>query len=174
MIGFSQLIATIDFEATALSPDADVIEVGVAIFDRHETIKTWSSLVRPSLNCLWSDKSAEVHKIMKLELETAPEASKAAAKLNRVMTGVQTAYCDGYQFDRIWIHNLFSRGKLEPAFSIAPIEQMPRMHAETARFRMKAYLDRTLVLHRAGDDALNLMQAYTYAVGKTPKVISIE
>jgi hypothetical protein len=54
MMSFSQFIAIIDFEATALSKSADVIEVGVAIYDRQEMIRTWSSLVRPSPDCVLS------------------------------------------------------------------------------------------------------------------------
>lgn len=174
MSGFSQFIATIDFETTALSKAADVIEVGVAIFDRQETIKTWSSLVRPSPNCLWSDQSAQVHKISRLDLEIAPEPSTVATELNRIMAGALTAFCDGYQYDRFWMSNLFRDAGIESEFSIAPIEEMPRMHVDTLWRQMNAYLDRTMVPHRAGDDALRLMQAYTHSIGKKPNVVTIE
>jgi DNA polymerase III epsilon subunit-like protein len=171
MMGFSRFIAIVDFEATALSKAADVIEVGVAIYDRQETIRTWSSLVRPSPDCLWSDKAAEVHKIMRSDLEAAPEPAHVCAELNRVMKGVPLAYCDGYQFDRIWMGNLFHDGKVEPAFAIEPIEEMPRMHMRVVRRHMNAYLLRAAVPHRAGADALRLMQAYVYALGKEPDVV---
>ncbi len=174
MRGFSQFIATIDFETTALSRTADVIEVGVALFDRDATIRIWSSLVRPSPDCLWSDKSAEVHKISKLDLDISPVPSTVGANLNRLMAGVLTAFCDGYQYDRFWMANLFRDAEIEPVFSIAPIEEMPRMHNNVLRQEMNAYLDRTLVPHRAGDDALRLMQAYTHAIGKKANVVVID
>jgi DNA polymerase III epsilon subunit-like protein len=173
MRGFSQFIVIVDFEATALSKAADVIEVGVAIYDRQDTIGTWSSLVRPSPDCLWSDKAAEVHKIVRSELEGAPEPARVCVELNRVMNGVPVAYCDGYQFDRIWMGNLFHDGKVEPAFAIEPIEKMPRMHMRAVRHHMNAYLLRAVVLHRAGADALRLMQAYVYALGKEPDVVAL-
>ncbi|MGO9134173.1 MAG: exonuclease domain-containing protein [Methylovirgula sp.] len=173
MSGFSPFITTIDFETTALSKDADVIEVGVAIFDRQETLRTWSSLVRPSPNCRWSEKAEQVHKIARVELEQALDPAWVACKLNQVMTGVTTAYCDGYQFDRVWMGNLFHEARVEPAFSIAPIEEMPRMHLNVVRDQMNAYLNRTLTPHRAGEDALRLMRAYLYAIGKQANVVAV-
>jgi DNA polymerase III epsilon subunit-like protein len=173
MRGFSQFIAIVDFEATALSKAADVIEVGVAIYDRQDTIGTWSSLVRPSPDCLWSDKAAEVHKIVRSELEGAPEPARVCVELNRVMNGVPVAYCDGYQFDRIWMGNLFHDGKVEPAFAIEPIEEMPRMRMREVRHHMNAYLLRAMVQHRAGADALRLMQAYVYALGTEPNIVAL-
>ena len=171
MIGFSPFITTIDFEATALSKDADVIEVGVAIFDRQETIRTWSSPVRPSPNCRWSEKAEQVHKIARSELEQALEPARVAFRLNQIMTGVTTAYCDAYQFDRIWMGNFFHDANVEPAVSIAPIEEMPRMHLRLVQIHMRDYLDRTMVPHRAGEDALRLIQAYLYAIGKRANVV---
>jgi hypothetical protein len=61
-------IATIDFEATALSNEGDPIEVGVAIYDRQDLIQTWSSLIRPGMSCLWDETSAAVHKIARTDL----------------------------------------------------------------------------------------------------------
>lgn len=95
------------------------------------------------------------------------------AELNRVMAGAMTAYCDGYEFDLAWMANLFREGKIEPSFDIAPIEEMPRMHVEAVRRKMNACLDRTMILHRAGEDALHLMQAYVYAIGKRANVLAI-
>jgi DNA polymerase III epsilon subunit-like protein len=166
-------IATIDFEATALSPDADAIEVGVAIFDRQSLIHTWSSLVRPSANCLWNEASANVHKIAKLDLDRAPEPRWVAAELNRLMAGVPIAYCDGYQFDQRWMASLFRAADVEPGFTIEPVEEMPRLHLRVVRHHMLAYLGRTLAPHRAGDDALRLMQAYVYALGKKVNVVAL-
>lgn len=173
MSDLSRFIATIDFEATALSRDADVIEVGVVICDRQETIRTWSSLVRPRPDCRWDEKSAQVHKITRAELDLALEPSWVAVALNRAMQGVPAAYCDGYPFDSVWMGKFFHDARIEPAFSIAPTEEMPRMHLNAVRHHMNAYLNRTMVPHRAGEDALRLMQAYTYAIGKKPNVVAI-
>jgi DNA polymerase III epsilon subunit-like protein len=173
MTGFSPFIATIDFEATALSKDAAVIEVGVAIFDRHETIKTWSSLVKPRPGCLWSEKSAQVHKITRSELEMAPDPTVVVEELNRVLADALTVYCDGLEFDRAWMGNLFRDGERDANFTIAPIEAMSRMHFDAVSRQVNAYLDRTMVVHRAREDAQRLMQAYTYAIGKKTSIVAL-
>jgi inhibitor of KinA sporulation pathway (predicted exonuclease) len=165
-------IATIDFEATALSSEADVIEVGVAIFNREDLILTWSSLVRPTDNSLWSETSANIHKITQRDLENAPDAQWASSELNRVMNGVPVAYCDGFEYDSRWMESLFRASGSQPVFQIAPIEEMPRMHLRVVRHHMRGYLEQTQVKHRAGEDATRLMQAYTYALGKTTNVMS--
>jgi hypothetical protein len=104
----------------------------------------------------------------------APSPSGVAAELNHVMAAARTAFCDGYQYDLAWMTNLFRDAGIEPVFSIAPIEEMPRMHIEALRRQMNGYLDRTMVPHRAGDDALRLMLAYTHAIGKKPNVVALE
>jgi DNA polymerase III epsilon subunit-like protein len=166
-------IAIIDFEATALWADADVIEAGIAIFDRQETIWTWSSLVCPSSDCRWDEKSAGVHNIPRAVLADAPSPRWVAAELNRVVRehGVSLVHADGFPYDPTWMTNLFHDGAITPAFDIAPIEKMPRMHVNAVRHFMNEYLSRTMVPHRAGEDALRLMQAYCYALGKRPTVV---
>jgi DNA polymerase III epsilon subunit-like protein len=167
-------IAIIDFEATALSIQADPIEVGVAIFDREkDVIRTWSSLIRPSADCLWDEKSAGVHKIGRAEADVAPEASSVACELNRIMAGTPVAYCDGYEFDQSWSSALFRNAQIEATFKLKSIEEMPRMHLRVVRHHIRAYLGSMEVPHRAGEDALRLMKAYTYALGKNPKAEAV-
>jgi len=169
------MIAIIDFEATALRADADVIEAGIAIYDRADTIKTWSSLVRPSPDCHWDPKSAEIHKIPRADLENAPSPRWVAVELNRIMREhrIDVVHADGFPYDPTWMANLFHDAAITPAFDISPIEGMPRMHARAVRHFMNEYLSRTMVPHRAGEDALRLMQAYCYARGKKPVVVPL-
>lgn len=166
------MIAIIDFEATALSMEADPIEVGVAIYNRDALIRTWSSLIRPNKDCLWDEKSAAVHKIARLDLEVAPLPTSVALELNRLMAGSETAYCDGYEYDNAWLERLYQEAGVVRRFEIAAIEEMPRMHLRVVRHHMFGYLARTAVPHRAKEDALRLMQSYLYALGKKADVVS--
>ncbi len=145
-----------------------MIEAGVAIYDRHETIQTWSSLVRPSPHCRWDEQAAAVHKIARADLQDAREPRFVADELNKVMDGVAAAHCDGYKYDAAWMNNLYRDAGIAPSFELNPLEEMPRTHM---RMHMGAYLDRTATPHRAGPDALRLMQAYCYALGKKPAVV---
>jgi hypothetical protein len=47
------------------------------------------------------------------------------------------------------------------------------MHLRPVQIHMRDYLDRTMVPHRAGEDALRLIKAYLYAIGKQAKVIMV-
>ncbi len=151
-----------------------MIEVGVAIYDRHETIQTWSSLVRLSPHCQWDEKAAAVHKIARADLQDAPEPHFVAGELNRVMDGVAAAYCDGNKYDAAWMNNLYRTAGITPSFELNPLEELPRTHMRIVRMHMGAYMGRTMAPHRAGPDALRLMQAYCYALGKKPAVVAAE
>jgi hypothetical protein len=168
-----RIVTIIDFEATALSIAADPIEVGVAIYDRDESvITTWSSLIRPNPSCMWDEKSAAIHQIARADLKDAPEPASVSWELNQRMIGIQTAYCDGYEFDTAWLARLY-QGTDPPRFKIEPLEMMPRMHLRVVRHHMGDYLARTVVPHRAGADALRLMQAYVYALGRKVSVQAV-
>jgi DNA polymerase III epsilon subunit-like protein len=122
--------------------DAEVIEVGVAIYDRHETIQTWSSLVRPSPHCRWDEQAAAVHNIARADLQDAPEPRFVAGELNKVMDGVAAAHCDGYKYDAAWMNNLYRNAEITPSFELNPLEEMPRTHMRIVRMNMGAYLER--------------------------------
>jgi hypothetical protein len=51
---------------------------------------------------------------------------------------------------------------------------MPRTHMRIVRMHMGAYMGRTMAPHRAGPDALRLMQAYCYELGRKPAVVAAE
>ena len=79
------MIATIDFEASSLAMQGEPIEVGIALWERGGPIKTWSSLIYPADDILWSPESAEVHGITREELLRAPHPARVAERLNARM-----------------------------------------------------------------------------------------
>jgi DNA polymerase III epsilon subunit-like protein len=165
------ILATIDFEASGLN--GNPIEVGIALWDREGPIKIWSSLISLVDDRIWDPAAEAIHHISKHDLANAPHPARVAEQLNRHMKGVDIAYCDGLQHDRCWLMSLFSDAGIEPVFELRDIGAMPKL----GRFpdlwaRMCLYLDQMLIIHRAGDDALNLMKAYAHAVGQQPNVIA--
>lgn len=168
------MIATIDFEMTALSYEADMIEAGIALWRQDGPIRTWSSLVRPRPDCLWSEESAKIHRIARHELEEAPDPAVVAARLNELLVETEIVYCDGLPYDQVWMRGLFWSADLKPTFRLADIWQMPGLDVASQMRRMRRWLDEvTLTQHRAGPDAADLLRAYAYALGYEPQVVTV-
>jgi DNA polymerase III epsilon subunit-like protein len=168
------MLATIDFEMTALAFHADMIEAGIALWSSGEPIRTWSSLIRPRPNCLWSSESAAVHGIQRHELAPAPEPIVVAKKLNALLTDVGIAFCDGLPHDLIWMRGMFQLAAVKPGFRLAPIEAMPGLDQPDRARKMWEVLESVKAPHRAGADAVLLMRAYASSVGECPVLQDIE
>lgn len=164
------IIATIDFEASSLAIQGEPIEVGIALWERGGPIRTWSSLIYPVEDIVWSEESAEVHRITREELLRAPHPARVAERLNARMAMVPVAFCDGGDYDFGWTSQLYSAANLKPVFRLGSIEAMPGLHVEPVRNRMWVFLETTKPPHRAGPDAARLMQTYAYAMGEEPDV----
>jgi len=162
----SDLIATIDFEATALRVQGEPIEVGLALWRRGDPILEWSSLIAPSPAMIWNVESAEVHGITVEELQSAPHPREVAAKLNELMQRTEIAYCDGGALDDRWCQQLYEAAGLQPVFRLSSYVRMPGLRVETVWNRMRFFLQSTKPPHRAGKDAVRLMHAYAYAIGE--------
>jgi DNA polymerase III subunit epsilon len=166
-----KIIATIDFEASSLVRQGEPIEVGIALWDHSCPIRTWSSLIYPSSDILWSPDSAAVHGIKRWELNAAPRPAWVAEKLSALMERSPFAFCDGGESDLRWMWQLYSAGNANPAFRLLPFEAMPGLHIEAVRNRMWEFLETTKAPHRAGPDSVRLMHAYAYALGEEPVVL---
>jgi hypothetical protein len=167
------IITTIDFEASSLAMRSEPIEVGIALWERGGPIRTWSSLIYPVDDIVWSAESAEIHGIGWDELQRAPHPVKVAERLNAHMVASPFAFCDGGVSDERWLWRLYSAASLDPIFRVVPVEAMPGLHIEAVRNRMWEFLETTKAPHRAGPDAIRLMRAYAYALGEAPKVEDI-
>lgn len=167
------IIATIDFEASSLAMQGEPIEVGIALWELGNRIKTWSSLIYPADDILWSEESAEVHGITREELLRAPYPARVAERLNARTANSPFAFCDGADSDARWMWQLYSAANLKPVFRLMPIEIMPGLHIEAVRNSMWEFLETTKPPHRAGPDAVRLMHAYAHALGEAPAVDEI-
>lgn len=166
------MIATIDFEAAGFS--GSPIEVGVALWDRDGPIKTWSSLIYLVEDSIWDPAAEAIHGISKQDLAGAPHPARVCERLNKIMMDVDIAYCDGLPHDAFWLAALYQDGGMAPVFNLRSIVAMHKLQRfENLWNRMRHYLDQSLIVHRAGDDALQLMQAYAYAIGAKPDVVDL-
>jgi hypothetical protein len=168
MTGF--VLATIDFEASALAQQGEPIEVGIALWEIDKPILSWSSLIYPSANMLWSQESAEIHGILREQLACAPHPARVAARLNELMANSPVAFCDGGESDERWLFQLYEAGGLKPCFRLAHFETMPGTHLDVIRNKMWAWLEATKPPHRAGSDAVRLMHAYAFGQDRQPEV----
>lgn len=163
-------IAFIDFEAPALAARVCPIEVGVAIWQRGDAIRAWSSLIWRRPEAPWSEASEAIHHITRDELETAPKPSAVTAWLNSLLAPIGVAHADGIPYDDTWCLALFREAGVERRFTVEP---MPSMNIVQA-WRIGAHLRKNRdVPHRAGADAVRLMQAHAAAYRERPQVIDI-
>ncbi len=174
----SRIIATIDFEASSLSLQGEPIEVGVALWQRGGPIRTWSSLICPVEDNLWSPESEAVHHISRHELSYAPHPARVAERLNSIMAGVREAFCDGGSFDERWMAQFYLAAGIRPVFELSSIYAMLELYdsaVDGERIRsLEGFLKTTVPPHRAGPDAVRLMRAYAYALGEEPCVEDLQ
>jgi len=169
----SELVATIDFEASSFHVQGAPIEVGLALWRRGELIRAWSSLIWASPTIIWSSESAAIHGISRDELLHAPHATKVAHELNALMEETPVAFCDGGAWDERWMTQLYELAGLSPVFHLMSYHRMPGLGIQSAFNRMRYFLTTTIPPHRAGADAVRLMHAYAYALGETVDVTDI-
>lgn len=168
------LIATIDFEASSLAEESEPIEVGIALWARGGPIRTWSSLIHMPADIFWSEESAALHGIKRSDLLRAPLPANVAEQLNAHMASSPFAFCDGGVSDERWVRRLYRGASFRPVFRLAPIEAMPGLHVDESARRMWQFIEIEKAPHRAGKDAVRLMQAYAYSLGESPFVIDLE
>lgn len=153
------IIATIDFEASSLAMPDKPIDVGIALWECGGPIRTWSSLIYPVDDIVWSKESAEVHGITREDLLRAPHPARVAERLNERMMASPVAFCDGGDSDLRWMWQLYSAANLNPVFRLSSIEAMPGLRVARLRNRMWAFVGTTKPPHRAGPDAVRRMHA---------------
>jgi hypothetical protein len=163
-------IAFIDFEAPALAGRVCPIEVGVAIWQRGDAIRTWSSLIWRKPDAPWSEASEAIHHIKREALETAPKPPMVAAWLNSLLGPIGVAHADGIPYDDTWCLALFREARVERRFAVEPMPSMNILQA----WRIGMHLRRNKeVPHRAGADAVRLMRAHAAAYRERPDIIEI-
>jgi hypothetical protein len=146
------LPAVLDLEASGFGRHSYPIEVGYVLPDGA----AYCTLVRPAPDWTHWDPAAErLHGITR---ETAVRHGRSvdgvARHLNDQLRGL-TLYCDGWAHDYAWLHQLFDRADMSPAFRLDNVrtllsdEEAARWHAIKQEVSAGLHLRR----HRASTDA---------------------
>jgi len=173
-MSFLEGILCLDFEASGLGRSSYPIEV--AVVDCSTTACT-SWLIRPSeewlQNGVWSDESAAVHQIELAELMSQGRpVADVAQELAHHCCG-RTVLCDGGEYDRQWLAQLFASADQRPPFKLSDFDQCARELADgsgrdpeaTIAIAESEALSRFSTIHRAGADARRLAETLRLIVG---------
>jgi len=172
MARFAQLdapIATIDFEASAF--DGYPIEVGMAIYEPGRPfISVWSSLIRPAkrwtMQMPWSAEAAQIHKVSREALATAPIARDVAQQLIQLSSTIKLVFCDGIVFDRQWLGLLMAECGQKPPFRLHDLISLRKALDLPPDTSFDA--DDDQVEHRAAADAQGLLLRGLRLSGRFP------
>jgi hypothetical protein len=158
-------ILVVDFEASCLGEFSYPIEAGIARWDGpgHEIV-TWSSLIVPQPAWVrhgdWTWEAQQVHGIAPADLEQGRSAHDVVSGLRAVAAGIGKALCDGGEHDMRWLVRLvMASGWPHLPFGLSDFDSMTMEFEPDAYERMVVSLETTKVPHRAGADAVRLLQA---------------
>ena len=166
-------VATLDFEASSPSRVSYPIEVGIAIWRSPEgPVETWSTLIRPTVDWLeagdWDPRSEQVHRIRQIGLAAGMPARDVAERLIDLLDGVEAA-CDGLSKDEMWWRRLFEETPRTRGIRLVSHEGLLRRGGT----RTRTFLETTHCEHRAGADAMRLMDGFALGVGLAPDVVRL-
>jgi len=151
--------AILDIEASGFGSSSYPIEVGVVL----ESGETYCSLIIPLPDWIfWDDKAELIHGISRDTLYSyGNRVSSVANSLNSLLTG-KTIYSDGWVVDKPWLIKLFHAAKINPLFTLSPLELIlsePQMlHWHTTKDKVTR--DTQLTRHRASADARIIQETY--------------
>jgi DNA polymerase III epsilon subunit-like protein len=165
----SDNIIFIDFEACSLSDDSWPIEVGIAWIDEKGKLRSSAKLIKPHTSWpadVWSERSEKIHGISREQLEVAEEAEDVARWLVGQI-GDACVLSDAAEYDGRWMRCLLAAIDRDGDFEVLFIQERARSRFEQAAMSMfyKAHANGRS-LHRAGEDALDLAQAWRAALKK--------
>jgi hypothetical protein len=163
-------IFVLDFEASALGMRSFPIEVGVASWPAFERpIEVWSTLIRPTVGWLeggvWTAEAEGIHSISKADLAEGMLPADVMDRLNRSIEGT-ICWCDGGSQDDYWLGTLAHAAGVRPSFKLSDWDSLGGALGSEGYQRMVEFLERHTVKHRAGDDALLLLEAVAAGLGR--------
>lgn len=170
-------IAVLDIEASALGYRSYPIEVGLALIQGSQPIRSWSSLIQPTSMWMdvgnWSSASAEVHGIpFDLLLEEGKPVREICDWLNAALANT-VVLTDAPDHDQSWLATLFNAADSGQAFSLRDYDALAGTLTAEQLGRHTRILDRDRAPHRAGEDALRLASAYVEArTGTRPSTVT--
>jgi len=155
-------LVVMDFEASALTLDSYLIEVGVAIAaSPSSSIATWSSLIAPDpdwdLTSQWDPDAERMHGISRWDLRQGKTARDVMLALNRLVATNAQVWCDGGHYDAHWLQTLARAAECQLHFALCDIGAAIR--ADRLRGRYLEALNRSVAPHRAGPDAERICAA---------------
>lgn len=159
----------LDFEASSLGRRSYPIEVGVALaIGESGPILYWSTLIKPASAWTrsgdWDPAAERVHGIAPHELGTGMSVQDTAQALNRACGPIGHAFCDGGEYDAMWLERLFAAAGCSPEFQLHDLTSL-FVTDRTLHRRFVDILAGTAPPHRAGDDAARLCLAMVRAGG---------
>lgn len=152
-------IATLDIEASGLSPASYPIEVGVVL----PSGESWCSLVKPVDEWqYWCDEAQSIHHISQQQIiDHGKNITDIATILNQLLEG-QVVYSDCWVLDDRWLKKLYAEAKMEASFRLRDIiyllkeEQFENWESEKKIIADELALSR----HRATNDARILQETF--------------
>ncbi len=160
-----QPILVVDFEASCIGDHSYPIEAGIARWDGPGgDILTWSSLIAPDPDWVryddWTIEAQRVHGISPLDLEQGRCAGDVAAGLLTMSAGIDHVLCDGGRHDAHWLRKLVAAARWSTApFALADFDETTAKLPGPAYMGMLEVLEHTPIPHRAGPDAVRMVQA---------------
>lgn len=172
-------LLVVDFEASCLGDFSYPIEAGIARWDGpgHDVL-TWSSLVVPAPAWVrygdWTWEAQQIHGISPADLEQGLSAHDVVSGLRSVAAGVGHAICDGEDHDLRWLMRLtMASGWPHLPFGLVDFDSVTMEFEPDAFERMVEYLETTTVPHRAGSDAVRLLQACVMGLAGSPAPVRV-
>lgn len=137
----------LDIEASGLSPVSYPIEVGL-VNDQQE----YQALIVPENTWNhWSQKSGELHGLLRNELFEQGKAAVVVAKELNELLGRKAVYSDHEDWDSFWLRRLFESAGIEQAFPVLDIYELFDNHMASVFDGLKS--SEGPYTHRALDDA---------------------
>lgn len=158
-------LLVVDFEASCLGPYSYPIEAGIARWDGPgHPIRTWSSLILPQARWIdhgdWTWEAQQVHGIAPADLEHGRSPHDVVSGLRIMAAGLGKAICDGGEHDLRWLVRLtMASGWPHLPFGLADFDDMTLSLPGPAYMGMLEILEHTPIPHRAGQDAVRMVQA---------------
>lgn len=169
----------VDFEASCLGPYSYPIEAGIAGWEGpSHPVRTWSSLIRPQRKWIehgdWTWEAQQVHGIAPADLEGARTPHEVVSGMRMLAEGMGRALCDGGDHDLRWLTRLtLASGWPYLPFGLCDFKSRTMEFEPDAFERTVAHLEATAVPHRAGPDAVRLLQACIVGLTGVPACLHV-
>lgn len=165
----------LDFEASALDQSSYPIEVGVALWENSQSnIISWSSLIEPTSdwvrNGIWFEQSQKIHGIAPQDLRDAPSPKEIMTSLNLLLRNVDHVISDNPYWENLWLERLAEAAQIRPEFKVDDLATRLRNLGWSERQAMLDFLKRNPAPHRAGPDALQIVQSLAFSLKASPAI----